>query len=517
MEKKFTDTKKKTGARGEKGGVPLPVAPRPFPELPQLSPLVAYASAFLAVLATAAAQNMILPNPELTPFLLFPIVIILVSLLTGFWPGLLAVMLSALAGHFVFLEESHGVFEYSWLAFHPTIIFAMVSSCLVLISLYFRKTYFNLAKASDEREQANKKLRESEEKYKTLTETSPDCIKLFDTAGNLVYMNEGGLKEHGLKSVEEAKRWDYLGSVIPEDRPKFKRALEDAVAGRATTLEIRHTPAGSDRDTCLETFMPIKNDSREVTHIFGVSRDISEQKKTERAKTEFVSLASHQLRTPLQSAGFALEGMMSGMAGKLSDEQTEYTKDVYQDIKFMTDVVSRLLNVSRIEMGTFTEEPQKIDLKKFLDETVRGLAPLAKARTIKLASEYANDLPQTIEIDQGIFRNIIQNLISNAIKYTPAYGRIALGARADDSKIVITVADNGPGVPEELQPKLFTKMFRAHEMFSQEAESSGLGLYIAKLFTESLGGKIWFESKPGKGTTFYVSLPQESGGKQARK
>ncbi|OGF27688.1 hypothetical protein A2303_00465 [Candidatus Falkowbacteria bacterium RIFOXYB2_FULL_47_14] len=358
-----------------------------------------------------------------------------------------------------------------------------------------------------ERKRIQEALRQSEEKYKALAETSPDCIKLFDPEGRLLYINKAGLEEHGLKSIEEATDWDYFGCMVEKDRGKFRKTFEKALAGETSTIEIEHTPEGANRDVCLETMTPVRNKKGEVEAVYGVSRDISDLKKFDRAKTEFVSMASHQLRTPLTSAGFALELLLKSSKGKIDGDGLDYLKSAYKDIGFMTDLVNRLLNISRIEMGTFTDNPKDIELRPFLKEVAGNLGILAAKKSQRIIAEYADDIPGTMTVDPNIFRNILSNLISNAIKYTPEKGRIIVSAAAKDSGVVIGITDTGPGIPAEMQPKVFTKLYKAHEMLRTEGESSGLGLYIAKLFTEELGGRIWFESKENAGTTFYVYLP----------
>lgn len=131
-------------------------------------------------------------------------------------------------------------------------------------------------------EESYKTLEENLEKYKVLVETSPDCVKLFDTEGNVVFINKGGLEEHRLKRFEDIKTWDYIGGVVEEDREKFKTALHDAAEkGKTSTIEIRHTKEGSKREICLETISPVKDSAGKIIGIFGVSRDISKLKKLE--------------------------------------------------------------------------------------------------------------------------------------------------------------------------------------------------------------------------------------------
>ncbi len=135
-----------------------------------------------------------------------------------------------------------------------------------------------------------RELFDNEKKYKVLTETSPDCIKLFDKNGKLIFISQGGLKEHRLKNAEDAGKWPYIESVVEQDRPKFKEALKKAILGEISTIEIRHLPAGSIREVCLETIAPVRNGDNEIIGIFGVSRDITELKRAEEELTKLNKL-----------------------------------------------------------------------------------------------------------------------------------------------------------------------------------------------------------------------------------
>lgn len=153
-----------------------------------------------------------------------------------------------------------------------------------ILAQEFNKMTASLKQKSDE-------LIKNKEKYRVLVQTSPDCIKLFNLNGKILFINEGGLKEHRLKDFEEAKKWDYMGGVIKEDQEKFKKAIKDATEGKTTTIEIRHTHEGSIRNACLETIAPVKNEKGEIYAVFGVSRDITEKNKTEEELRRFNKLA----------------------------------------------------------------------------------------------------------------------------------------------------------------------------------------------------------------------------------
>ena len=135
--------------------------------------------------------------------------------------------------------------------------------------------------------QAENMIKESEEKYRSLVETSPDCIKLFDTRKKIVFMNQGGFREHRLKNLEEAKKFDVIGSLIREDKKKMLDALDEALKGKTSTIVVRHNPKESVRKACLETLSPVRDANGRIYGVFGVSRDISSQKKVEQELSHY--------------------------------------------------------------------------------------------------------------------------------------------------------------------------------------------------------------------------------------
>ncbi len=364
-----------------------------------------------------------------------------------------------------------------------------------------------------DRKKDEEKLVQSEEHYRTLTETSPDCIKLFSTKGELLYINKAGLLKHGLKSEKEAEKWDYLSSMDLKSGKRFKKAFKKALEGEAATVEISHVPKGSLRETCLEVIVPVKNSKGEVKTVYGVSRDISELKKIDVAKTEFVSAASHQLRTPLASMGLSAEMLLrNSLRENVSVEQKKYLKSIFRDVKEMSGLIDTLLNISRIEMGTFITKISPKNLQKELGHIFNEMLPLVEKRGIKFKKDCDKTIPPKINLDSNILKNVIRNLVSNSIKYTPKGGTITIKTRKKDKKIIISVIDTGAGIPDSIKPQLFTKMFRAYDMLEEKRTGkmgSGMGLYIVKSLLNQCRGEISVESSKEKGTAFHISFPLE--------
>lgn len=253
-----------------------------------------------------------------------------------------------------------------------------------------------------------------------------------------------------------------------------------------------------------------------VSEVIAVIRDISKEIELDKTKTEFVSIASHQLRTPLSTVNWYSEMLLSGEAGAISAKQQDYLKEIYAGNQRMIELVNALLNVSRLEVGAFIVEPKMIDLKKVAQEVLNEVQLQFQDGDIKVETVFDDNLPE-VQADHNLVRIVIQNLVTNAMKYTKSKVNISLSLqsgilinqkdRQDSSGILLKISDNGMGIPESQKPQIFTKLFRADNARMKDPQGSGLGLYIVKSIIDQTGGEIWFDSKENTGTTFYVLVP----------
>lgn len=253
------------------------------------------------------------------------------------------------------------------------------------------------------------------------------------------------------------------------------------------------------------TATPILLDNR-VIGVVEIIRDITHEKDVDRAKTEFVSLASHQLRGPLTSIKWNSQMLLDGEAGKLEPKQQNVVQDVLQSGQNMISLVNKLLNISRIELGTFIIEPETAHLRDIAEKSLTELKEEIQAKHLKLSTVY----PKTIipvKVDANLAGIIFQNLISNAIKYTPEGGSVEMSFTRSGDEIIFAVKDSGIGIPEKSKPHIFEKLYRADNAEELSVEGNGLGLYMVKQIADKSGCRIWFESTEGKGTTFYVAIP----------
>jgi signal transduction histidine kinase len=256
----------------------------------------------------------------------------------------------------------------------------------------------------------------------------------------------------------------------------------------------------------------------------GVAIDVSKQKEISRAKTDFVSLAAHQLRTPLSIVKWYSDYLLSEESKNLNEEQLKYLKEIYHSNQRLIDLVNSLLDASRIDVGTFIIEPKPTDIIERAETALSKFYPEITKKNIKLEKVY--DKFELLALDPRLIQIVFENLISNAVMYTQPGGKIKLIVKKTDKNIFIKISDTGYGIPREQQPKIFTKLFRGDYAKKIEADGSGLGLFIIKAIVEKSGGKIWFESpsldllleekqaaddfsidKKNMGTTFFITIP----------
>jgi PAS domain S-box-containing protein len=254
---------------------------------------------------------------------------------------------------------------------------------------------------------------------------------------------------------------------------------------------------------------------KEVIGAVEVIRDITKEKEIDLAKSEFVSLVSHQLRTPITTLNWYTEMILDSAPGKMDAESISYINEIREASFRMLDLVNALLDVSRIELGTMPVMPESINLADIARSVVNEHKSQVTTKKLQVEEKYSPELPMVMS-DKKITRMIFENLISNAVKYTPDGGKIVVDVypetKSEEGKpeskwAIIKISDTGIGIPPEQKDKIFDKMFRADNVKELDVSGTGLGLYILNSVVKNIGGKIWFESELNKGSTFFVQIP----------
>ncbi len=230
--------------------------------------------------------------------------------------------------------------------------------------------------------------------------------------------------------------------------------------------------------------------------------------RTNKMKSEFVSIASHQLKTPLTQINWIVELLFSKYREGLSRKQVEIIEAVARSNSRMLKLANDLLDVARIEQGKFVLSKENVDVLKTVEEAVEDNQILAGANNVNIEVVKPKDLLEVIG-DKRRIRVVIDNLISNAIKYIDKGGRIKISIQNEKESVTVCVEDSGVGIPADQQDKVFQKFFRSSNVVKYQTEGTGLGLYIARNIVEQSGGKMWFKSKEHEGSTFCFSLPVE--------
>jgi two-component system sensor histidine kinase VicK len=251
----------------------------------------------------------------------------------------------------------------------------------------------------------------------------------------------------------------------------------------------------------------VKKGGEDVSEKLVVIHDITREKMVDQTKSEFISIAAHQLRTPLSAIKWIFRMMSDGDWGQVSKEQKEYLNKGYTSTERLVKVVNDLLNVSRIEQGRFVANLMPESIQDIMKEIFAQYQGLSEERKIKLVfNDYPEILPK-LSVDKEKIKIAIENLTENAINYTPKEGSVILALSKDGNNILISVKDTGIGIPKAEQERIFTKFFRSGNALRVQTEGSGMGLFVTKNIVEAHKGRVWFESFEGKGTTFYISLP----------
>lgn len=239
-----------------------------------------------------------------------------------------------------------------------------------------------------------------------------------------------------------------------------------------------------------------------------VFRDVSFEEEVDRIKSEFISLASHQLRTPLSSIKTYTHMLQDGYMGKVSAPQAEALQTIVDATDRMNELISTLLNITRLESGAIATSMRPVRIDTLAREVIKELSVPATSRELNLTATISGKHSRSVRTDRAILKEIIVNLVSNAVKYTPPQGAIALKVRLRKDDVLVQVSDTGWGIPKYSQDQIFSKFFRAENITRRETTGTGLGLYLVKGLVDSIGGKIWFESSEGRGTDFFLSLPR---------
>lgn len=374
------------------------------------------------------------------------------------------------------------------------------------------KLKYILAEGRDitELEKAKEALEEITRKNQAILQNIGEGIVAVDLEGNILFMNPmaTAMFEVNAEAVQSKPIFDVFdvrgenGSKLPKDEWPTMKALSSNKAHEGL-IQI-HKKSGETR--MLKVLVkPIAIMGKPMGAVV-IYIDVTKEREVDRMKTEFVSLASHQLRTPLTSIKWSSEMLMSGEAGDLGEQQKTFIQNIMDSTEGMIGLVNTLLNVSKIESGKIVVELEATDVKGLLDHVLKDVAPKLKEKKMEIHLEIAEPV-SIVSLDPQLIRQVYQNLLTNAIKYTPEGGQISVKVSIEDGDLLSEITDTGYGIPSAEQGRVFQKFYRGSNVLKEGTGGNGLGLYLIKSIIETSGGRIWFTSEESKGTSFFFTLP----------
>lgn len=382
----------------------------------------------------------------------------------------------------------------------------------VLCCIFIAKNIFDVTKAESVSSEIVRNLAadssySSSELYIQLYKNSPVPYLILDFEGHVKSANTAAVRLLKL-SQEKIKGINIFNQLKYDELEHLDLLVEKYRNGLAVSDEVVMIKNTDHREVWALLSLSSYNDATGKKIGLLTLVDITKQKKAENAKSEFVSLASHQLRTPIAGMKWSAELLLVDSPETLTDRQRKYIDRLLISIKRMAILVDDFLRVSRFELGTFQAEYKKISLLDLFNDVILEQTPRVQQKNITVKTFFDESLDKIVT-DPNLIRMIITNLYSNATKYTKEGGTIHLGSGRKGGNLIISVADNGMGIPLEDQDEVFSKLFRASNAVRNVPDGTGLGLYIVREAVAVLKGTITFTTTENVGTTFEVTLPLE--------
>jgi len=347
-------------------------------------------------------------------------------------------------------------------------------------------------------------------KFQMAVADSSDQIIISNSEGVVLYANQATENTTGysVKEVIGTKAGSLWGGHM--EKGYYHRMWETIKDKKQSFIaQIDNKRKNGQSYTAEIHVSPMIDDSGKPEYFVSIEHDITKEREIDKAKTEFVSLASHQLRTPLGIAKWYLEALKDDEYFKQAPETTQaYFEEIYQSNERVLSLVRDLLSVSRIDQGRTKNKPELNDISQLVKNSFKEMNVVALKKKIKLRIDIKPTKLPKVSIDPLRFHEVLENLISNALEYTKTPGSVTVTlSKLSESELQISVIDTGIGMSTATQQQLFIKFFRSEKAISINPDGSGLGLYVVKSYVEEWGGKVLVESKDGKGSNFTITIP----------
>ncbi|MDP1740021.1 PAS domain S-box protein [Polaromonas sp.] len=352
-------------------------------------------------------------------------------------------------------------------------------------------------------------LRDSEAQMRQLTDNVPALIAYVDRDRYFRFHNKAYEEVFGLPraKIQGKTMLEVMGPALYAE---VSEKVDEVLAGYAVRYEREHTTPNGEKREYVMSYLPRYGEEEEedkVVGFFSLGTDISELKRIDRMKSEFVSTVSHELRTPLTSIRGSLGLISGGIAGVLPDKAHSLVEIAKNNCERLIRLINDILDSEKIESGKMQFELRPMEMLPLMEQALADNQGFAAQHKVKLALQ-APRLALRVNVDSDRLLQVMANLLSNAIKFSPPEGtvRVMLGRHA--GRVRVEVSDDGPGIPEEFRGRIFQKFSQADSSDTRQKGGTGLGLNIVKAMMERMDGSIAFASKVNVGTTFYFELPE---------
>ena len=339
---------------------------------------------------------------------------------------------------------------------------------------------------------------------RVLVEAMSNGVLVVDASGMVVLVNPALSRLLPYTPSEPGK--EHFQEVMP--CPEVCRALEEVLKGQMRTEPIKcQSELGPPEDPLAMqvNVLPFCDPRGNVMGAMAVLDDVTAWRKLDELKNEYISTVAHEIASPLSSVAGQLQVLGQGLAGPLTEKQDHLLGRAAERVAGIIQLSKELLDLAKMD-GQGRPKPEPVQVAPLAGEAADVVAAAAKEKDQTVRLEVADDLPPVLGVAREI-QEVLTNLASNAVKYTPAGGEVTIAAHRQGDRLVIAVSDNGLGIAPEDQAKVFEKFYRVKNADTRQIVGTGLGLPIVKRVVEAHGGTIKLESAPGKGSTFTVSLP----------
>jgi PAS domain S-box-containing protein len=354
-----------------------------------------------------------------------------------------------------------------------------------------------------ERQRAREALRESEERFRFMAESMPQKIFTARPNGDIDYFNPQWIAFTGLP-FEEIRGWGWIQFVHPDDVKENIRCWQHSIeTGEPFYIEHRFRGADGVYRWHVSRAIPMRDARGNITMWIGSNTDIDEQKRQEERKDEFISMASHELKTPVTSLkGFAY--ILQNRLKKRDDEESlKFLASINKQLNRLTKLINDLLDISRVQQGKLNYQEELFDLDALVQETIENLQ--AGTSTHQLLFE-GGTAAQTYG-DKDRVGQVLINLVTNAIKYSPAANRVIIRLSKEADNVMVSVQDFGIGIAGTYHQQIFERFYQVIDPVEKTYPGLGIGLYISSEIIKRHHGRIWVDSQKGAGSTFSFSLP----------